>query len=174
MTDEQTVERVAKAIAITRGSVWPSDTYTMQRMLYRDMARAAISAMQPALAEAKAQGWNEALREAATELEVNWGHKATPEMRDAILALIDAETVPQPDLPRTSEPAPAPEVTVQQAAQVMLDGAKSGRSMDSEKSGRAMHAACDAYEITDHLSIPRIVDAVVGAWLRSLAQEGKT
>jgi hypothetical protein len=31
----------------------------------------------------------EALREAARELEVNWGHKATPEMRDAILALID-------------------------------------------------------------------------------------
>lgn len=28
-----------------------------------------------------------AIREAATELEVNWGHIATPEMRDAILAL---------------------------------------------------------------------------------------
>ena len=32
-----------------------------------------------------------ALREAAVELECNWGHIATPEMRDAILALISED-----------------------------------------------------------------------------------
>jgi hypothetical protein len=36
----------------------------------------------------------EALRNAAIELETNWGHIATPEMRDALLALIDTPPAP--------------------------------------------------------------------------------
>jgi hypothetical protein len=42
----------------------------------------------PALDAMLAKAREDALREAAVELECNWGHVATPEMRNAILALI--------------------------------------------------------------------------------------
>ena len=74
------------------------------------------------ITEAEAQGWNEALREAATELEVNWGHKATPEMRDAILALIDTEAAPQTDLSGISEPQDAHRIANRIASNLFTAG----------------------------------------------------
>ena len=70
--------------------------------------------------------FNAGVRAAAAELESNWGHMATPEMRDAILALLRTE----PALSTTTEnyggsdsscPAPEPSIGSREAAMIVLE-----------------------------------------------------
>lgn len=124
MTDEQTVERIDKlrfkAFLTNKEEDIESYYKAASKYFQGHTSRALERSYREAdiVAEAEARGRNAALREAAEVAEITFiGDTLSPSNRisSAILALIDTETDPQPDLPRTSEPQAAPEVTVQQA-----------------------------------------------------------
>lgn len=84
--------RIETAEAQAREAVMQSLAHLGQA----EEAWAAQKAAEAQIAEARREGWNAAIEAAAIELESNWGHKCTPEMLDAIRALIDAEAPAQP------------------------------------------------------------------------------
>ena len=83
------------AESIAPSDEWSEDTKTSYVFGARDAARAIrkVAAMSPTPAPDVQEAVKAALEAAATEIEVNWGHKATPEMRDAIRALDTAAII---------------------------------------------------------------------------------
>lgn len=99
---------------------WPIDNPAFctshEEPMNRDARHYTRTDTIPALLAAERE---KALREAAAMVATST--TTNYHMSNSILALIDAETDPQPALPRTSEPQAAPEVTMQQAAKIRSD-----------------------------------------------------
>lgn len=132
MTDEQTVERVARRICrqYYRGSDKWDELDGIDLHHFRALARAAIAAMQPALAEVMHENAPRAIvaeignqihnlgceyqgDEVLSESLADLASRTWKAAQRLPAALIDTETDPQPDLSGTSEPQAETAVTVQ-------------------------------------------------------------